>query len=47
MTDADITDVMSFNPLTNIEEINISGNGTINLTEDTVFKLIEKCPRYI
>ena len=46
MTDADISDIMSYNLLNYIEELNISANGgTINLTEETVFKLIEKCPR--
>jgi len=45
MTDADISDILSVNPLPYLEELNISGSGGINLTEETVFKLIEKCPR--
>lgn len=42
--DADMTDILSYNPLQDLEELNISANGGSNLTEDTVFKLIEKCP---
>ena len=46
MTDADMTDILAYNPLKKIEELNISATGgTINLSEDTVYKLIEKCPR--
>ena len=45
MTDADMTDILSANPLASLEELNISANGTINLTEDTVFRLLEQCPR--
>ena len=45
MTDMDMTDILSFNPLQELEELNISANGGTNLTEETVFKLIDKCPR--
>jgi len=45
MTDADMTDILSSNSLSHMEELNISATGTINLTEDSVYKLIEKCPR--
>ena len=46
MTDADMTDILSYNPLKKIEEMNISATGaSINLSEDSVYKLIEKCPR--
>ena len=47
MTDADMTDILSANPLASLEELNISANGTINLTEDTVFRLLEQCPRLV
>ena len=46
MTDADMTDILSANSFPNLEELNISSTGTINLTEESVFKLIDKCPRY-
>jgi len=45
MTDADMTDLLAANSFSNLEELNISSTGTINLTEDSVYKLIEKCPR--
>ena len=45
MTDADISDLLSVNSLKSLEEINISANVPINLTEDSVFKLINLCPR--
>lgn len=45
MTDADMTDLLSANSFSQLEELNISSAGTINLTEDSVYKLIEKCPR--
>jgi len=45
MTDADMTDLLSANPFSHLEEINISSTGTINMTEDSVYKLVEKCPR--
>ena len=45
LTDADLTDIFQFNKLQYLEEINISATGSINLTEDSIFKLIEKCPR--
>ena len=47
MTDADMTDLLSANSFSQLEELNISSAGTINLTEDSVYKLIEKCPRYV
>ena len=46
MTDADMTDLLSANSFSQLEELNISSAGVINLTEDSVYKLIEKCPRY-
>jgi len=45
MTDADMTDILSANSFPYLEELNISSTGTINLTEESVFKLIDKCPR--
>jgi len=45
MTDADMTDILSANSFHYLEELNISSTGTINLTEESVYKLIEKCPR--
>eukprot|EP00092_Neocalanus_flemingeri_P085661 GFUD01107809.1.p1 GENE.GFUD01107809.1~~GFUD01107809.1.p1 ORF type:complete len:583 (+),score=150.96 GFUD01107809.1:165-1913(+) len=45
MTDADMTDILSNNLFTQLEELNISSTGTINLTEESVYKLIDKCPR--
>jgi len=45
MTDADISELLAANCLANLEELNISANGPINLTEDSVFKLIKSCPR--
>jgi len=45
MTDADMTDLLSANPFSHLEELNISSTGTINMTEDSVYKLLEKCPR--
>eukprot|EP00092_Neocalanus_flemingeri_P045965 GFUD01051589.1.p1 GENE.GFUD01051589.1~~GFUD01051589.1.p1 ORF type:complete len:583 (-),score=144.78 GFUD01051589.1:87-1835(-) len=45
MTDADMTDILSSNLFTQLEELNISSTGTINLTEESVYKLIDKCPR--
>jgi len=45
MTDADMTDLLHANPFTYLEELNISSTGTINMTEDSVYKLLEKCPR--
>ena len=47
MTDADMTDLLSANSFSQLEELNISSAGVINLTEDSVYKLIEKCPRYV
>ena len=44
MTDADISELIAANCLANLEELNISANGPINLTEDSVFKLIKWCP---
>jgi len=45
MTDADMTDLLHANPFTYLEELNISSTGTINMTEESVYKLLEKCPR--
>merc|ERR1719341_149037 len=45
MTDADMTDLLSANSFSQLEELNISSAKTINLTEVSVYKLIEKCPR--
>ena len=45
MTDADISELLAANCLANLEELNISANGPINLTEDSVYKLIKFCPR--
>ena len=45
MTDADISDLV--NSLKSLEEINISANGPIDLTEASVFKLINLCPRFV
>ena len=45
MTDADISELIAANCLANLEELNISANGPINLTEDSVFKLIKWCPK--
>ena len=47
MTDADVSDVLAVNSLKSLEEINISANGPISLTEDSVFKLIAQCPRLV
>ena len=46
MTDADISDLLTSNSFARLEELNISANGPINLTEDSVFKLINLCPRF-
>ena len=46
MLDADMTDILSANPFTHLEELNISSTGSINLTEESVYKLVEKCPKY-
>jgi hypothetical protein len=43
MTDADMTDLISANPFSHLEELNISSTGTINMTEDSVYKLLETC----
>jgi len=45
MLDADMTDILSANPFTHLEELNISSTGSINLTEESVYKLVEKCPK--
>ena len=47
MTDADVSDLLAVNSLKSLEEINISANGPMSLTEDSVFKLIAQCPRLV
>ena len=45
MTDADVSDILAVNPLRGLQELNISSSGpVINLTEDSVFRLLERCP---
>lgn len=45
LTDADISDVLAANPMLHLQEINISANTNINLSENSAYKLIERCPR--
>ena len=45
LTDADISDILAANALQQLEEIHISAGTTINLTEQSVYNLIDKCPR--
>jgi len=45
LNDADMADLLVPPSLSKLEEINISSTGTTSLTEDTVFKLLNNCPR--
>jgi len=44
LNDADMTDILTQPGLPSLKEINISATGTINLTEESVFRLVSACP---
>jgi hypothetical protein len=45
LTDGDISDVLKSGRLGSLEEINISSSTTILLSEISVYKLLDTCPR--
>ena len=46
LTDGDISDVLKSGRLVGLEEINISSSSTILLSESSVYRLLDSCPRY-
>jgi hypothetical protein len=45
LTDGDISDVLKSGRLVGLEEVNISSSTSILLSESSVYRLLDSCPR--